>query len=159
MKISVLDILVCTLLCTLVACSTPPTQESEQISVLQNAQPIETEIKAPEKTETTTPSFDLTEKETVSPETDSSFVQESKKETVTEKEVATEKKAETEKETVTKAETATEKEAVTEKEEMVWVTSSGKKYHSDPSCSNMKSPFQVPLKEAQKTRGPCSKCY
>lgn len=129
MKISILAIIICTLLLTLVACSIPPTQESEQTSVLQSAHPIETEKKAPQKAETTSPSPDLIETETVLPETDSSFVQE------------------------------TEKETVTEKEEMVWVTTSGKKYHSNPNCSNMKSPFQIPLKEAQEKRDPCSKCY
>ena len=44
--------------------------------------------------------------------------------------------------------------------EMVWVTSSGKKYHSRPGCSNMKSPTQISIDEA-KSRGytACSKCH
>ena len=43
---------------------------------------------------------------------------------------------------------------------MVWVTSSGKKYHSNSSCSNMKSPQQITLGSAKSSgREPCSKCY
>lgn len=43
---------------------------------------------------------------------------------------------------------------------MVWVSKTGKKYHSSSSCSNMKNPSQVSLSAAQ-SRGltPCSKCY
>lgn len=42
---------------------------------------------------------------------------------------------------------------------MVWVSKTGKKYHSSSSCSNMKNPSQVSLSAAQ-SRGltPCSKC-
>lgn len=45
-------------------------------------------------------------------------------------------------------------------QEMVWIPKSGKKYHSDPSCSNMKNPSQVTKEEAE-DRGyePCKKCY
>lgn len=43
---------------------------------------------------------------------------------------------------------------------MVWISKSGKKYHSDPGCSNMKSPSQVTKAEAEAMgRTPCSKCY
>lgn len=42
---------------------------------------------------------------------------------------------------------------------IVYITASGKKYHSNPNCSNMKNPIAVTLEEAQKTRTPCSKCY
>lgn len=43
---------------------------------------------------------------------------------------------------------------------MVWVSKTGKKYHSSPNCSNMKNPSQISLATAQ-ARGltPCSKCY
>lgn len=43
---------------------------------------------------------------------------------------------------------------------MVWIPNSGKKYHSSPSCSNMKNPSQVSIDTAI-SRGytPCSKCY
>ena len=45
-------------------------------------------------------------------------------------------------------------------EEMVWIPNTGSKYHSNPSCSGMKSPSQVPLSNAI-YRGfePCKKCY
>ena len=43
---------------------------------------------------------------------------------------------------------------------MVWVSYYGKKYHSRPSCGNMKGASQVPLKDAQTSgKTPCSKCY
>lgn len=42
----------------------------------------------------------------------------------------------------------------------VWISQSGSKYHSDPSCSGMKNPSQLSLSEAQ-SRGytPCKRCY
>ena len=41
----------------------------------------------------------------------------------------------------------------------VWVSISGKKYHSKPTCSNMKSPGQISLEDAQKQGyEPCKKC-
>ena len=44
--------------------------------------------------------------------------------------------------------------------EMVWIPKSGKKYHSNSGCSNMKNPTQVTKEEAE-NRGydPCKKCY
>lgn len=44
--------------------------------------------------------------------------------------------------------------------EMVWIPKSGKKYHSNSDCSNMKNPSQVTKEEAE-DRGyePCKKCY
>lgn len=53
-------------------------------------------------------------------------------------------------------------------EEMVWIPSSGSKYHSNSSCSNMNNPRQVTLSEAQsmgytpcknviKTKSPCTR--
>ena len=43
---------------------------------------------------------------------------------------------------------------------LVWIPQSGSKYHSSPSCSNMKNPTQVTVEEAE-SRGyePCKKCY
>ncbi|MFQ9922577.1 MAG: hypothetical protein ACLRVU_03625 [Beduini sp.] len=42
----------------------------------------------------------------------------------------------------------------------VYLPKSGKKYHSNPNCSNMKNPRAVSLKEAQSLGyEPCSKCY
>lgn len=45
-------------------------------------------------------------------------------------------------------------------ETMVWVSGSGKKYHSNSSCSNMSNPHQISLSDAQ-AQGytPCKKCY
>ncbi len=45
-------------------------------------------------------------------------------------------------------------------EQTVWIPQSGSKYHSNPSCSNMKNPTEVTISEAQ-SRGyePCKKCY
>ncbi len=42
----------------------------------------------------------------------------------------------------------------------VWVSQSGSKYHSTPSCSGMKSPSQLSLADAQ-SRGytPCKRCH
>lgn len=45
-------------------------------------------------------------------------------------------------------------------EELVWIPRSGKRYHSNPGCSGMKDPQEVPLSEAE-AQGytPCQKCY
>jgi hypothetical protein len=50
-------------------------------------------------------------------------------------------------------------EASTE-EEMVWISSTGKRYHSNPSCSGMKNPKKVSLSDA-KAMGltPCKRCH
>ena len=43
---------------------------------------------------------------------------------------------------------------------MVWIPKTGKKYHSNASCSNMKNPTQVTLSEAKSgDYTPCSRCY
>lgn len=43
---------------------------------------------------------------------------------------------------------------------MVWIPVSGKKYHNNPSCSNMKNPSQVTIGQAQSSGyEPCKKCY
>ncbi len=44
--------------------------------------------------------------------------------------------------------------------QMVWIPKTGKKYHSNPNCSNMKDPSQVSI-ETAKARGytACKKCY
>lgn len=45
-------------------------------------------------------------------------------------------------------------------EEIVWITPKGKRYHSNSSCSNMMSPEEVPLSEAEDMGyTPCQKCY
>jgi uncharacterized protein YgiM (DUF1202 family) len=47
-----------------------------------------------------------------------------------------------------------------QQETMVWVSDSGKKYHSKSSCSNMSNPHQISLSDAQ-AQGytPCKKCH
>lgn len=42
---------------------------------------------------------------------------------------------------------------------MVWITQDGKKYHSNPNCSNMKNPKQINIYDAQaRGYGACNKC-
>ena len=46
------------------------------------------------------------------------------------------------------------------KENVVWISGSGKKYHSNPNCSKMRSPIQMDLLKAiEKGYEPCGKCY
>lgn len=48
----------------------------------------------------------------------------------------------------------------TETERMVWIVTTGEKYHKRASCSNMKYPRQVTISEAErKGYEPCKKCY
>ncbi len=43
--------------------------------------------------------------------------------------------------------------------ENVWVSGSGKRYHSNKDCSNMKNPTQITIEEAKNQgKEPCSKC-
>lgn len=45
-------------------------------------------------------------------------------------------------------------------EVMVWIPASGSKYHSNPSCSNMKNPSEVPKSQAEaEGYTPCKKCW
>ena len=47
-----------------------------------------------------------------------------------------------------------------QQEEMVWIPSSGSKYHNDASCSGMDNPRQVKKEEAVSMGyEPCKKCY
>lgn len=43
--------------------------------------------------------------------------------------------------------------------EIVYVSKSGKKYHSIPDCSGMKKPLEMTKAEAEKTRKPCENCW
>lgn len=86
------------------------------------------------------------------------------KEVTTQQEIATQipEIAEVTTELITDAPETKKAIATTEdkKEEMVWVSRKGKKYHSNPDCSNMKNPSHITLDEAISSgRGPCSKCY
>lgn len=66
----------------------------------------------------------------------------------------------TETTTAAPVETTQAETAPPQTERQVWVSGSGKKYHSDPYCSNMSSPYQISLSDAQ-AQGyePCKKCY
>ena len=59
-------------------------------------------------------------------------------------------------------ETETQKPQNTTKpsEVMVWIPTSGSKYHSKAGCSNMKNPTQITKSQAE-ARGyePCSRCH
>lgn len=47
-----------------------------------------------------------------------------------------------------------------EQSETVWISRTGKKYHRDPTCGNMKNPIESTLDEAIASgRQPCEKCY
>ena len=51
-------------------------------------------------------------------------------------------------------------EVSTSTDQIVWVTQTGNKYHSNASCSGMKSPMSLQLHEAiEKGYDPCGKCY
>lgn len=54
----------------------------------------------------------------------------------------------------------TAESATTENEIMVWISSSGSKYHRKSTCSNMQNPTEISLKDAE-SRGytPCKRCY
>ena len=42
----------------------------------------------------------------------------------------------------------------------VWITKTGKKYHSNPTCSKMRSPVEIDLLEAiENGYEPCGKCF
>lgn len=81
------------------------------------------------------------------------------------KEAEEKKKAEEEAKKEAEAEAKKQKEQKEEpqeepQEEMVWIPSSGSKYHSNAGCSNMENPTEVPISKA-KSRGfgPCGRCY
>lgn len=47
-----------------------------------------------------------------------------------------------------------------ESQEKVWISKTGKRYHSNPSCSGMKSPREITLEEAKRRNlNPCQNCY
>ena len=44
--------------------------------------------------------------------------------------------------------------------ETVWIPRTGTKYHSHPTCSNMKDPTRTSRREAERHGyGPCKTCY
>lgn len=51
-------------------------------------------------------------------------------------------------------------ETIGTQEVFVWISKTGKRYHSTPECSNMKQPLQVSIYEAEiRSYTPCMKCY
>lgn len=58
------------------------------------------------------------------------------------------------------AEEAAAQQEEASQETMVWIPASGSRYHSNPDCSGMNNPTQVPLSTAQ-ARGytACGRCY
>lgn len=71
--------------------------------------------------------------------------------------------AEPEVESETEAVTEPETEPATERttaEKLVWITDTGKHYHSKKSCGNSKTSHQVPLSKAEaRNLTPCQNCY
>lgn len=56
-------------------------------------------------------------------------------------------------------ETTASKEDTAPKSSVVWLSKTGKKYHRNPNCGNMKNPIEATLEEAlSQGRTPCSKC-
>ena len=57
-------------------------------------------------------------------------------------------------------ESASLENSITANEKTVYITANGKKYHSNPNCSNMKSPKAITLSKAESSGyTPCKKCY
>lgn len=57
-------------------------------------------------------------------------------------------------------EPSSQPEPVAKSGNMVWVSQTGSKYHSNPTCSGMKNPTQITKAQAE-SRGlsPCKRCY
>jgi len=50
-------------------------------------------------------------------------------------------------------------EPQTKEDVLVWISKTGKRYHSTPDCSDMKLPLQITLEEAEiRDYTPCLKC-
>lgn len=61
---------------------------------------------------------------------------------------------------VSETQPATNTQATVPVTNTVWLSRTGSKYHSSPSCSNMKNPTETSLDNAiAQGRTPCSKCY
>lgn len=115
---------------------------------------------------------EATETEVVSDHTDTVEVTEPQ-ETTTEESAETDSEATSIDDVDTTVEpmdtTAAQTDAVTEPEivspggeanSRVWISASGKKYHSKPICSGMKSPEEISLKSAlERKYEPCKKCH
>lgn len=75
-----------------------------------------------------------------------------------EERIAAEQAAQAEQERIAAEQAAQEQQAT--QEEMVWIPANGQKYHSRSGCSNMNSPTQITLSEAQALGyAACKRCY
>jgi hypothetical protein len=110
----------------------------------------------------------ITEESTTLSESDAYFTEETDISTETdidlkeETDISTETHVDLTEETGSYTQTEAEHTAETdsEKEVFVWVSASGTKYHSVPTCSNMKAPKQITLEEAEESGyEPCKKCH
>jgi len=55
---------------------------------------------------------------------------------------------------------AAQAEPAQAEEQMVWISKTGKRYHSNPACSGMNQPSHVPLSTARAMGlTPCKRCY
>lgn len=55
---------------------------------------------------------------------------------------------------------STVKTTIEKNKQMVWIPTSGSKYHTYSGCSNMKNPSQIPLSEAQQLGyTACKRCH
>lgn len=81
-------------------------------------------------------------------------------ETTTETTITTTTTTTTTETTTATTTTATAPTTTTEHKEMVWVSGTGKRYHSNRYCSNMAAPKEITKEEAEE-RGltPCKNCY
>jgi len=85
---------------------------------------------------------------------------ETKAQTITETAAAKETTAAAKKETAAADPAVTQAPAAQSGKEMVWVSATGKKYHTNSSCSGMKSPYQLTLSEAAaEGYTACKRCH
>ena len=129
--------------------TSPPSQTED--TPPEKAPQTTTENSPAETTKPDTTKEDTTKPETTKPNTTKS---DTTKPSTT--------KPETTKPETTKPSTTTKPQTTSkdETEEMVWVSSSGKKYHSKSTCSNMTSPRQISLESAKKQGyTACKKCH
>lgn len=119
----------------------------------------EPETTAPTTEPTTVPTTEATTEPATEPTMESTVTSTSEPAT----EAPTEPATEAPTEPVTEAPTEPATEAPTEPEpqgNMVWISKTGKKYHSNPNCSNMKNPSQITEEQAiARKLERCKKCY
>ena len=136
-----------------------PSTETNDFITESESEAIETKSETAE-TESETAE---TESETVETESETEETESETEETESETAETESEMAEPETETPETESEAAETESQpkeTEKAKMVWVPSSGSKYHSRSTCSGMVSPRQIPLEDAIKQGyTACKKCH